>query len=111
MPTPMFQQYYEIKQKYPKDILFFRMGDFYEMFGEDAREASKILNITLTKRAKGTENEIPMCGIPYHAAEGYIAKLTRAGKRVAVCEQTSDPALPGIVKREVVRIVTPGTTM
>lgn len=110
-PTPMFKQYNDIKEKYLNDILFFRMGDFYEMFGEDAKVASKILNITLTKRAKGTENEIPMCGIPYHAAEGYIAKLTRAGKRVAVCEQTSDPALPGIVKREVVRIVTPGTTM
>ncbi|OGF31446.1 DNA mismatch repair protein MutS [Candidatus Falkowbacteria bacterium RIFOXYA2_FULL_35_8] len=111
MPTPMFQQYYEIKQKYPKDILFFRMGDFYEMFGEDAREASGILNITLTKRAKGTENETPMCGIPYHAAENYIAKLTKVGKRVAICEQISDPSLPGIVKREVVRVVTPGTTM
>ncbi|PIR94363.1 DNA mismatch repair protein MutS [Candidatus Falkowbacteria bacterium CG10_big_fil_rev_8_21_14_0_10_39_11] len=109
--TPMFKQFYEIKEKYPNDILFFRMGDFYEMFGEDARVASKILNITLTSRAKGTENETPMCGIPHHAAEGYMAKLTRAGKRVAVCDQISDPALPGIVKRDVVRVVTPGTTM
>ncbi|KKT01724.1 MAG: mismatch repair protein MutS, DNA mismatch repair protein MutS protein [Candidatus Peregrinibacteria bacterium GW2011_GWF2_43_17] len=90
-------------------ILFFRLGDFYEMFGQDAIEASKILGITLTARNKG-ENKIPMCGIPYHAAETYIAKLTRAGRKVTICEQLSDPNLPGIVDRDVVRTITPGTT-
>ncbi|OGJ53634.1 DNA mismatch repair protein MutS [Candidatus Peregrinibacteria bacterium RIFOXYC2_FULL_41_22] len=109
MPTPMMQQYEEIRAKHADCILFFRLGDFYEMFGEDAITASKILNITLTARNKG-DNRVPMCGVPYHAAENYIAKLTRAGKCVAICEQTSDPNLPGIVEREVVRIVTPGTT-
>ena len=89
----------------------FRLGDFYEMFGDDAKLSAKILNITLTARNKGTANEIAMCGVPHHAVEGYIAKLTRAGKRVAVCEQMSDPTLPGIVKREVIRVVTPGTTL
>lgn len=108
--TPMLQQYMDIKNMNQDAILFFRLGDFYEMFGDDAVSASKILNITLTARSKGTENEIPMCGIPYHAAEGYIAKLTKAGKKVAICEQLSDPSLPGIVKRDVIRIVTPGTT-
>lgn len=111
MATPMMLQYISLKEQYADCILFFRLGDFYEMFGEDAQEASKILNITLTARNKGTENETPMCGIPYHAAEGYIAKLTRAGKKVAICEQTSDPSEKGIVDRDVVRIVTPGTTL
>jgi len=107
----MQKQYNEIKQKYPNEILFFRMGDFYEMFGEDAKIASKILNITLTARHKNSPNPVPMCGIPYHAVENYTYKLTKAGKRVAICEQASDPTLPGLVKREVVRVVTPGTTM
>jgi len=107
----MMKQYNEIKQTLKDEILFFRLGDFYEMFGPDAIEASKILNITLTARGKGSANEMPMCGIPFHASENYIAKLTRAGKRVAICDQVSDPTLPGIVKREVVRIVTPGTTL
>ncbi|HDQ23113.1 MAG TPA: DNA mismatch repair protein MutS [Candidatus Uhrbacteria bacterium] len=109
--TPMLKQYREIKDKHHDCILFFRLGDFYEMFGPDALEASKILNITLTARGKGTPNEVPMCGIPYHAADGYIAKLTKAGKKVAICEQTSDPNLPGIVERQVIRIITPGTTL
>jgi len=109
--TPMQKQYKEIKDRYPREILFFRLGDFYEMFGSDALEASKILNITLTARNKGTENEMPMCGVPYHAADAYIAKLTRAGKRVAICEQQGDPSLPGLVTREVIRVVTPGTTI
>jgi len=109
--TPMLKQYKEIKKKNEDSILFFRLGDFYEMFGPDAIEASKILNITLTARNRGTENELPMCGVPYHALSGYLSKLTKAGKKVAICEQTSDPSLPGIVKREVVRIVTPGTTL
>lgn len=109
--TPMLKQYKEIKKKHENAILFFRLGDFYEMFGPDAIEASKILNITLTARNKGTDNETPMCGVPYHSVDGYLSKLTKAGKKVAICEQTSDPKLPGIVKREVVRIITPGTTL
>lgn len=109
--TPMMNQYQEIKQKNQDAFLFFRLGDFYEMFGPDAIEASKILNITLTARNKGTENETPMCGVPHHSVNNYIYKLTKAGKKVAICEQTSDPNLPGIVKREVVRIITPGTTL
>jgi len=109
--TPMLKQYREIKSKHQDCILFFRLGDFYEMFGPDALEASKILNITLTARNKGTVNETPMCGIPYHAADGYIAKLTRAGKKVAICEQLTDPNLPGLVERNVIRIITPGTTL
>ena len=109
--TPMLKQYREIKEKHQDCILFFRLGDFYEMFGPDALESSKILNITLTARNKGTANEIPMCGIPYHAAEGYIAKLTKSGKKVAICEQLTDPNLPGLVERNVIRIITPGTTL
>lgn len=109
--TPMLAQYFKIKEKNKENILFFRLGDFYEMFGADAIKASRILDITLTARHKGTENEIPMCGIPYHAGSQYIAKLTKAGCNVAICEQTSDSTLPGIVKREVVQIITPGTTL
>jgi DNA mismatch repair protein MutS len=108
--TPMMKQYREIKDKYGDAILFFRLGDFYEMFFEDALEASKLLQITLTSRNKG-DHKAPMCGIPYHAADNYIAKLTRLGKKVAICEQLSDPNLPGIVKRDVVRVITPGTTL
>jgi len=107
--TPMMQQYQEIKAENRDSILFFRLGDFYEMFGTDAIEASKILDITLTARNKKS-NPIPMCGIPYHAAENYIARLSKAGKKVAICEQVSDASLPGIVKRKVVRVITPGTT-
>lgn len=106
----MMRQYYEIKQQAPDCVLFFRLGDFYEMFGDDAKEVSEILGITLTARSKG-DKAIPMCGVPYHAAAGYIAKLTRVGKKVAICEQVSDPTLKGIVKREIIRIVTPGTTL
>ena len=108
--TPMMKQYYEKKAEAADSILFFRLGDFYEMFEADALEACEILGITLTARSKG-ENKVPMCGIPYHAAAGYISKLTRAGKKVAICEQVSDPTLPGIVKREIIRIITPGTTL
>ncbi len=108
--TPMMEQYQEIKAEAKDAILFFRLGDFYEMFGQDAHEASKILDITLTARNKD-ESAVPMCGIPYHAAENYIAKLVKAGKKVAICEQISDPALPGIVKRKIVKIITPGTAI
>ncbi len=108
--TPMLAQYFEIKKKHKNAILFFRLGDFYEMFGDDAMLASKILNITLTSRNRGTEHEIPMCGVPHHAAENYVSKLTAAGKKVAICEQVSDPSQKGIVDRAVTRIITPGTT-
>jgi len=108
--TPMLKQYLEIKEEHRNSILFYRMGDFYEMFFEDALEASKILNITLTSRNnKNDVNKVPMCGVPYHAAQSYIAKLVQAGKRVAICEQTEDPAqAKGIVSREVIRIISPG---
>ncbi|MBW2658773.1 MAG: DNA mismatch repair protein MutS [Deltaproteobacteria bacterium] len=108
--TPMLQQYFEIKEQHEDSILFYRMGDFYEMFFEDAVEASKILGITLTSRNKKSDSlQVPMCGIPYHAAQTYLAKLVKSGRRVAICEQTEDPAqAKGIVKREVVRIISPG---
>ena len=107
--TPMMQQYTEIKKQYSDAILFFRLGDFYEMFLDDALIASEILQITLTSRNKNKSEE-KMCGIPYHSAENYIAKLTRAGKKVAICEQVTKPDGKGIVKREVVKVITPGTT-
>lgn len=109
MATPMMQQYEKIKSQHKDCILFFRLGDFYEMFGEDAIKASKLLNITLTARNK-RDGKVPMCGIPHHAAENYIAKLTKFGEKVAICDQVSDPNLPGIVERQVTRIITPGTT-
>ncbi len=106
--TPMMKQYYEIKSEYEDCILFFRLGDFYEMFGDDAVEAAGILDITLTSRSKG-EDALPMCGIPYHSAESYIAKLNQKGKKVAVCEQVSDPKAKGIVERKVKQVLTPST--
>ncbi len=110
--TPLMRQYMAIKQAYPDCVLFFRMGDFYEMFFDDALTASRILNIALTSRDKGAgeKEKTPMCGIPYHALEGYLGKMVKQGEKVAICEQMEDPALAkGIVKREVVRVVTPGT--
>jgi len=105
----MLKQYFEIKEKYPEAILFFRMGDFYEMFFEDAVTAAPILEITLTSRSKYHNQDIPMCGVPYHAAESYIAKLIKAGLKVAVCDQIEDPrTAKGIVARKVTRVVTPG---
>ena len=107
--TPMMRQYNAAKKQYPNSILFFRMGDFYEMFQDDAIEASRLLNLTLTRRDK--KNNIPMCGIPYHAAETYIAKLLQLKKRIAICDQVEDPKkAKGIVKRQVVRVITPATT-
>lgn len=110
--TPMLRQYLEIKKQYPGTLLFFRLGDFYEMFNEDAVVGSRELGITLTARHKDSDNPIPMCGVPHHAAAGYIARLVRRGYRVALCEQTESPA-KGIklVKREVVRVITPGTAI
>lgn len=110
--TPMVQQYLEVKSQHPEDLLFFRLGDFYELFFEDALTASRELNITLTGRAGGTEERIPMCGVPYHAVEGYIAKLVNKGYRIVICDQVEDPKLAkGIVRREVVKIITPGTSL
>ncbi|MGE5558278.1 MAG: DNA mismatch repair protein MutS [Bacillota bacterium] len=108
--TPMLRQYTDIKKKYQDAILFFRLGDFYEMFMEDAETASRILEITLTSREAGNDKRIAMCGVPYHAANSYLVKLLHAGYKVAICEQVEDPSLAkGIVKREVVRVVSPGT--
>lgn len=108
--TPMMQQYLDIKEQYKDCILFFRLGDFYEMFFTDAETASRELEITLTGRDCGLENRAPMCGVPFHAADGYIARLVAKGFKVAICEQVEDPALAkGIVKRDVVKVVTPGT--
>jgi len=108
--TPLMRQYREIKRGYPEAILFFRVGDFYEMFYEDARAASKLLSIALTSRDKSSTDPVPLCGVPYHAAQNYIAKLLKAGCTVALCEQVEDPKLAkGLVRREVVRLYTPGT--
>jgi DNA mismatch repair protein MutS len=110
--TPMLRQYLEIKKQYPGTILFFRLGDFYEMFNEDALTGSRELEITLTARQKDSAAPIPMCGIPYHAAAGYIARLVGKGYRVAICEQTESPAKGvKLVRREVVRVITPGTAI
>ena len=110
--TPMIKQYLQIKSQYPDSILFFRMGDFYEMFFEDAQVASKELGIALTSRDKGHKDSIPLCGVPHFTAETYISKLLQKGHKVALCDQVEDPKLAkGIVKREVVRIFTPGLTM
>ncbi|MFA5646156.1 MAG: DNA mismatch repair protein MutS [Candidatus Ratteibacteria bacterium] len=108
--SPMVRQYRKIKARYPDSILFFRLGDFYEMFGEDAEVASKELNLVLTSREAGAGGRIPMCGLPYHAVETYLARLVKAGFRVAICEQTEDASqAKGLVKREVVREVSAGT--
>ena len=110
--TPMMQQYLEIKSKYPESILFYRMGDFYEMFMEDALTASRVLDIALTSRDRQAQNPVPMCGVPYHAAESYIAKLVSAGYKIAICDQVEDPKkAKGLVRREVTRVLTPGLTV
>ena len=110
--TPMFRQYLEIKKQYPGTLLFFRLGDFYELFGEDAKIGSRELDITLTARHKDSANPIPMCGVPHHAASGYITKLVKKGYRVAICEQTEEAGQgKKLVKREVARVITPGTAI
>ena len=113
LATPMMQQYQRVKAEYPDTLVFFRMGDFYEMFFEDAEIASKALQITLTARRSSKDTpDVPLCGVPYHAVDGYLAKLIKQGFRVAICEQVEDPrTAKGIVKREVVRVVTPGTVL
>ena len=108
--TPMMQQYLGIKAEHPDKLLFYRMGDFYELFMEDAEQAARLLDLTLTSRGNSNGQRIPMAGVPVHAAEGYLGRLVKSGQSIAVCEQVSDPATSkGLVKREVVRIVTPGT--
>lgn len=110
--TPMLRQYFQIKEQHPDTILFFRMGDFYEMFFDDAKTAAPILEVVLTSRDKKKEDAIPLCGIPHHARDLYAAKLLRAGHKVAICEQVEDPAISkGLVKRAVTHILTPGTAL
>src|SRR5689334_19897738 len=113
--SPLMAQYHAVKRAHPDHLLFYRMGDFYELFFDDAVKAAAALSIALTKRGKHEGGDIPMCGVPVHAAEGYLAKLIRQGFKVAVCEQLEDPAeakkrgSKAVVKRDVVRIITPGT--
>ena len=110
--TPVMRQYREIKEKYPDAILFFRIGDFYETFDSDAELISRELEIVLTSRSKSGDNRIPLAGVPYHAADGYIAKLVGKGYKVAVVDQVGDTKnTRGIVKRELVRVITPGTVI
>src|SRR5574337_1624151 len=108
--TPLMQQYHAIKRRYPHALVLFRLGDFYEMFYEDAIVGSRELQITLTSRNRERGQPVPMCGVPYHAAEGYIARLIRAGYKVAICDQMEQAgAGKKLVRREVVRVITPGT--
>ena len=108
--TPLMRQFFSAKAEYPDVLLFFRMGDFYELFYDDARKAARLLDITLTQRGQSGGNAIPMAGVPYHAADGYLARLVALGESVAICEQIGDPALAkGLVERKVVRVITPGT--
>ncbi|MGE0367919.1 MAG: DNA mismatch repair protein MutS [Candidatus Dadabacteria bacterium] len=110
--TPMLKQYMSLKKEYPDSILFFRLGDFYEMFYDDAKVASKVLGIALTSRNKNDKNPVPLCGVPHHSSEPYLAKLLKSGHKVAVCEQVEDPkSAKGVVKRKVVRVLTPGVIL
>ena len=110
--TPMMQQYLNIKEQYPGTILFYRLGDFYEMFFEDAKLVSRELELTLTGKDCGLSERAPMCGVPYHAVDSYLQKLIEKGYKVAICEQMTDPATTkGLVEREVIRVVTPGTVI
>src|SRR5690606_4325984 len=108
--TPLMRQFFAAKAEHPDVLLFFRMGDFYELFYDDARKAARLLDITLTQRGSSGGQPIPMAGVPHHSAEGYLARLVALGESVAICEQIGDPATSkGLVERKVVRIVTPGT--
>ena len=109
--TPMMKQYMEVKNQYQDCLLFFRMGDFYELFLEDAKIGARVLDITLTGRSRGKDGKIPMAGVPYHAVDSYLNKLVKAGYKVAICEQLTPPNKNGLVERDVIRIVTPGTVM
>src|SRR5512147_17838 len=109
MSTPLMKQYAQVKAKYPDTILLFRMGDFFETFDEDAKTTARVLGITLTRRGNGAAGETPLAGFPHHALEAYLPKLLKAGHRVAICEQLEDPRqAKGIVKRDVIEVVTPG---
>src|SRR4030066_1882740 len=108
--TPLRRQYLKIKQRYPGAIVFFRLGDFYETFDDDAKTTSRELEITLTSREMGKGQRVPMAGIPYHAVDNYLAKLINKGYKVAICEQMTPPG-KGLVEREVIRVVTPGTVV
>ena len=109
-PTPLRRQYLEIKQRFPDEILLFRLGDFYETFDQDAHSLSEALGIVLTSREIGKGQRVPMAGIPHHALESYLSRLLDRGHRVAICEQKGDPTLSkGLVERDVVRVITPGT--
>ncbi|HJP97981.1 MAG TPA: DNA mismatch repair protein MutS, partial [Rhodanobacteraceae bacterium] len=107
--TPLMRQYLAAKAGYPTTLLLFRMGDFYELFYDDARKAARLLDITLTQRGESAGAPIPMAGVPFHAIESYLAKLVRAGESAAICEQIGDPNGKGPMERKVVRVVTPGT--
>lgn len=108
--TPMMQQYLRIKSEYPDMLLLYRMGDFYELFFDDAKRAAQLLDLTLTHRGQSADKPIPMAGVPYHAVENYLARLIKKGESVAICEQIGDPATSkGPVARQVTRIITPGT--
>ena len=110
--TPMMEQYFEIKEKYKDYLLFYRLGDFYEMFFDDAIVASRALELTLTGRDCGEAERAPMCGVPFHAVDTYIGRLIEQGFKIAICEQMEDPAAAkGIVKRDVIRVITPGTVI
>ena len=108
--SPMMKHYRALKENYPDTIILYRLGDFYEMFFDDAIKASKILDLTLTGRECGKEERAPMCGVPFHAVDNYIARLLAAGEKVAICEQLTAPGdQKGMVKRDVIRVITPGT--
>ena len=110
--SPMMKQYFQLKQENPGTLLFFRLGDFYEMFFDDAKIASRELDLTLTGRDCGLEERAPMCGVPFHSYETYLARLVQKGYKVAICEQMEDPATAkGLVKRGIIRVVTPGTVL
>ena len=110
--SPMMKQYFQLKQENPGTLLFFRLGDFYEMFFDDAKIASRELDLTLTGRDCGLEERVPMCGVPFHSYETYLARLVQKGYKVAICEQMEDPATAkGLVKRGIIRVVTPGTVL
>ena len=110
--TPVMRQFWNAKKSHPDSLMLFRMGDFYETFEQDAEIASNVLGITLTKRSNGAASSVPLAGFPYHALERHLHKLLKAGHKVAICEQVEDPKIAkGIVKREVIEIVTPGTTL
>ena len=111
MTTPMRQQYLRIKKKYPDTIVLFRLGDFYETFDDDARIVARVCDIVLTSRPVGKDQRVPLAGVPYHSVEGYIAKLLQAGHKVAIVEQIGEVPDRGLVERDVVRVVTPGTVV